>query len=134
MDYMNEIERAKAVTEQAINDAKRLADKLPDGLMKVEALTLVSQLVQASIILNIRRPAVPCRLDFVSAEASNPSAQVPELPEIESASDIEYLKGAPEDWDADYRSIWEKLQVESRNKTQWRKYALQLRSMLTTES
>lgn len=73
MDYMNEIERAKAVTEQAINDAKRLADKLPDGLMKVEALTLVSQLVQASIILNIRRPAVPCRLDFV---AETPSIQI----------------------------------------------------------
>ncbi|WP_298151091.1 hypothetical protein [Flavobacterium sp.] len=125
MDYLIEIEHAKAVTEQAINDAKSLADKLPDGLLKVEALTLVSQLVQASIILNIRRPSVPCRLDFVSA-------QVPDLPEIESACDIEYLKGAPEDWDADYRSIWEKLQVESRNKTQWRKYALQLRSMLTT--
>ena len=73
MDYLIEIERAKAVTEQAMNDAKSLADRLPDGLVKVAALTLVSQLVQATVMLSIRRPAVPCRLDFVAdyAIASN---------------------------------------------------------------
>lgn len=79
MDYLIEIERAKAVTEQAMNDAKSLADKLPDGLLKVEALTLVSQLVQAFIILNIRRPAVPCRLDFISAEDSKTEAVLPDV-------------------------------------------------------
>lgn len=57
---------------------------------------------------------------------------VPELPEFESAGDIDYLKGAPEDWDADYRSIWEKLQVESRNKMQWRAHAMQLRTVIAT--
>lgn len=63
--------------------------------------------------------------------SQSPSAPVvPELPEIESEADIEYLKGVPEDWDDDYRSIWGKLQVESRNKMQWRSYALQLRSRL----
>lgn len=79
MDYMIEIERAKSVIEQAMSDAKTLADKLPDGLIKVEALTLVSQLVQAFIILNIRRPAVPCRLDFVSAEDSKTEAVIPDV-------------------------------------------------------
>lgn len=71
MDYLIEIERAKAVTEQAMHDAKSLADRLPDGLAKVAVLTLVSQLVQATTILSIRRPAVPCRLDFVAAAASD---------------------------------------------------------------
>lgn len=70
MDYLIEIERAKAVTEQAMHDAKSLADSLPDGLAKIEALRLVSQLVQATVMLSIRRPAVPCRLDFVAADAS----------------------------------------------------------------
>lgn len=76
MDYLIEIERAKAVTEQAMNDAKSLADRLPDGLAKIAALTLVSQLVQATVILSIRRPVVPCRLDFVAddAVASNGNA------------------------------------------------------------
>jgi hypothetical protein len=73
MDYMTEIERAKAAIDQAMNDAKSLADKLPDGLAKVTALTLVSQLVSASVILSIRRPAVPCRLDFVLTEAPEPA-------------------------------------------------------------
>lgn len=68
MDYMTEIERAKAVIEQAMADAKTLADKLPDGQEKLRALTLVPQLVQATVVLSIRRPAVPCRLDFVAIE------------------------------------------------------------------
>lgn len=74
MDYLIEIERVKAVTEQAMNDAKSLADQLPDGLTKVAALTLVSQLVQATVALSIRRPAVPCRLDFVAADAPEPTS------------------------------------------------------------
>lgn len=74
MDYLVEIERAKAVTEQAMNDAKSLADRLPDGPSKLTALTLVSQLVQATVMLSIRRPAVPCRLDFVAVDASGEGA------------------------------------------------------------
>jgi hypothetical protein len=73
MDYMPEIERAKATVEQAMRDAKELADKLPDGHAKLSALTLVSQLVSASAILGIRQPAVPCRLDFVANDAPQPS-------------------------------------------------------------
>jgi len=68
MDYMTEIDRAKALIEQAMTDAKTLADNMPDGYEKLRALTLVSQLVQTSVILSIRRPAVPCRLDFVTVD------------------------------------------------------------------
>jgi len=79
MDYMIELERARSVIEQSMVDAKSLAEKLPDGLIKVEALTLVSKLIQASVILSIRRPAVPCRLDFVSLEDTNPNKSIPKL-------------------------------------------------------
>lgn len=81
MDYLIEIERAKTVTEQAMTDAKNLADRLPDGLSKLAALTLVSQLVQATVMLSIRRPAVPCRLDFVAVDASDKhdTESIPEL-------------------------------------------------------
>lgn len=72
MDYMTEIERAKATIDQAMLDAKNLADKLPDGHAKLSALTLVSQLVQTSVMLMIRRPAVPCRLNFVAADTPVP--------------------------------------------------------------
>ena len=73
MDYMTEIERAKAAIDQAMSDAKGLADKLPDGHAKLAALTLVSQLVSVSVMLGIRRPAVPCRLDFVAVNAPEPA-------------------------------------------------------------
>ncbi|MDO8728679.1 MAG: hypothetical protein Q7K26_02160 [bacterium] len=73
VDYMTEIVRAKAVVDQAMEDAKNLADKLPDGLAKINALTLVSQLVQASVILGIRQPAVSCRLDFIAIDAPEPA-------------------------------------------------------------
>jgi hypothetical protein len=79
MDYLIEIERAKAVTEQAMNDAKSLAERLPDGLVKVAAFTLVSQLVQATVMLSIRRPAVPCRLDFVSEDVPSQPAGIPDV-------------------------------------------------------
>lgn len=55
---------------------------------------------------------------------------LPPLPEMASASDLAYVMQTPEDWDADYRSAWQKLQVEAHNKRQWRKYALELRAAL----
>lgn len=73
MDYMTEIERANTTIDEAMQDAKNLADKLPDGHAKLLALTLVSQLVSVSVMLGIRRPAVPCRLDFVADDAPEPA-------------------------------------------------------------
>ena len=66
--------------------------------------------------------------------AQAPSApvarEVPPLPELETLADMERLISTPADWDPDYRSIWQKLQVAERNKMQWRAYALGLRAML----
>jgi hypothetical protein len=56
--------------------------------------------------------------------------EIPPIPEMESEQDIDYLKGAPDDWDEDYKSTWKKLQIAARNKSQWRAYALQLRALL----
>jgi hypothetical protein len=52
----------------------------------------------------------------------------PLLPEMDSLADIDYAQTTPDDWDADYRSTWQKLQVAERNKMQWRTYALKLRT------
>ncbi len=87
-DYLIEVERAKAITEEATNDAKALADRLPDGHAKLAALILVSKLVQATVILGIRRPAVPCRLDFVPADAPAPSPEILEVVADSSKSAI----------------------------------------------
>jgi len=58
------------------------------------------------------------------------SDDLPPLPEMEGLQDIPYALNTPDDWDADYRSIWQKLQVAERNKMQWRVYALKLRAIL----
>lgn len=55
--------------------------------------------------------------------------ELPPLPEMASAADLAYVMQTPEDWDADYRSTWQELQVESYNKRQWRRYALELRAL-----
>lgn len=55
--------------------------------------------------------------------------ELPPPPEMASAADLAYVMQTPEDWDADYRSTWQKLQVEAHNKRQWRKYALELRAL-----
>lgn len=72
MDYMPEIERARITVVQAMRDAEAIAEKLPDGHAKLSALTLVSQLAAASVILSIREPAIPCRLDFIALDAPEP--------------------------------------------------------------
>ncbi|MGO4382055.1 hypothetical protein [Pseudoduganella sp. RAF53_2] len=59
------------------------------------------------------------------------ASAVPEQPEMESLADLTYAQQTPEDWDADYKSTWQKLQVAERNKAQWRTYALKLHSILT---
>ena len=64
-DYFPEIEREKASLDEAMHDAKALADRLPYGLAKQMALNLVFQLKNASLTISFPRPAVPCRLAFV---------------------------------------------------------------------
>lgn len=56
--------------------------------------------------------------------------ELPPLPELDTLADIKYAHEWPDDWDADYRSTWQKLQVAERNKMQWRAYALDLRAAL----
>jgi hypothetical protein len=68
-------------------------------------------------------------------QAHGPAAQqgdgeLPPLPEMEGLQDIPHALNTPEDWDADYRATWQKLQVAERNKMQWRVYALKLRAAL----
>lgn len=55
------------------------------------------------------------------------------LPELDSLADLAYAQHTPDDWDADYRATWQKLQVAERNKMQWRAYALMLRAAMTNE-
>jgi hypothetical protein len=70
-----------------------------------------------------------CWVGWLAARRATiqPTAAEP-LPEMDSMADIEHAFNTPEDWDDDYRSIWKKLQLESRNKMQWRAYALRLRA------
>jgi hypothetical protein len=58
------------------------------------------------------------------------SDDVPPLPDLDTLADMERLFNTPAEWDADYLSIWQKLQVAERNKMQWRVYALKLRATL----
>lgn len=69
---MPEIARARATVEEAMRNAQELAAQLPDGHAKLSALALVSQLASTSLILGIREPAVPCRLDFIALAAPQP--------------------------------------------------------------
>jgi hypothetical protein len=58
------------------------------------------------------------------------AVELPPLPELDTLADIKYAHTWPDDWDADYRSIWQKLQVAERNNMQWRVYAMDLRAAL----
>lgn len=71
-----------------------------------------------------KKMADPC------AAPTEQAGELPPLPDLDSLADIEYAQATPEDWDTDYRSTWQKLQLAERNKMQWRAYALQLRAAL----
>lgn len=68
-----------------------------------------------------------------SPSVAQPST-LPPLPELEGAPDIDYLKGADPEWDADYLAMWTKVQVLSRNVMQWRKHALEVRALFGAPS
>lgn len=76
------------------------------------------------------------RLDWykraVDALAAAPAQAVDALPwpEMESLGDIAYAQKVPEDWDDDYKHLWQKFQVASRNLSILRTYARELRSAL----
>lgn len=54
-----------------------------------------------------------------------------QLPQLDSLADIQYAQETPASWDADYRKIWQELQVANRNKTQLGGYIRELRSRLS---
>lgn len=51
------------------------------------------------------------------------------LPELESLADIPYAKNTPDEWDEDYRSIWQQLQVATRNLTKWAMFGKSYRAL-----
>ncbi|MCV4285043.1 DUF4406 domain-containing protein [Pseudomonas capsici] len=53
-----------------------------------------------------------------------------DMPKLDSLADIPYANQTPEDWDPDYRKIWQELQVASRNKTQLGGFIRDLRGRL----
>jgi len=52
-----------------------------------------------------------------------------QLPEMESLADIPYAKNTPDEWDEDYRSIWQQLQVAKRNLTKWAMFGKSYRAL-----
>jgi hypothetical protein len=66
----------------------------------------------------------------IVGEALVQDGALPQIPEMEGLQDIPYALNTPDDWDEDYRSIWQKLQVAQRNKSQLRTYAKHLQSAL----
>lgn len=65
------------------------------------------------------------------SEQQEPVA-IPEWPESESLADLEYAQNIPETWEPEYRQVWQELQVAERNKAILRRYAKELRALLTT--
>lgn len=57
---------------------------------------------------------------------------IPDWPESESLADLEYAQNTPETWEPEYRQVWQELQVAERNKAILRRYAKELRALLTT--
>ncbi|WP_095067837.1 DUF4406 domain-containing protein [Pseudomonas sp. Irchel 3A18] len=53
-----------------------------------------------------------------------------DMPRLDSLADIPYANQTPDDWDPDYRKIWQELQVASRNKTQLGGFIRELRERL----
>jgi hypothetical protein len=71
--------------------------------------------------------------DAIAADRRAREKGAAALPEMDSLADIAYAQATPDDWDVDYRTTWQKLQVAERNKMQWRAYALDLRAQLARQ-
>lgn len=56
--------------------------------------------------------------------------EVPPFPESFGLADVPHAMNTPDDWDADYRATWQKLQVAEINLSQMRAYARKLRAAL----
>lgn len=72
----------------------------------------------------------PTNHPVTPAQATPEGAELPPLPETLGLVDIDYAQETPADWDAEYRNMWQSLQVAKANMKQWRKYALSLRAAL----
>lgn len=55
--------------------------------------------------------------------------EVPQMPESLGLADVPHAMNTPDDWDADYRATWQKLQVAHANLRQMSAYARQLRAL-----
>ena len=71
----------------------------------------------------------PCK-HLAALSADHP--RLPEYPQSEGLNDpaLEYAKNVPESWTPEEVRLWQDLQIESRNKANLRKYALELRKIL----
>ena len=58
--------------------------------------------------------------------------EVPPFPESFGLADVPHAMNTPDDWDADYRATWQKLQVAEINLSQMRAYARKLRASLAS--
>ena len=58
--------------------------------------------------------------------------EVPPFPESFGLADVPHAMNTPDDWDADYRATWQKLQVAEINLSQMRAYARKLRAALAS--
>ncbi|MBY0238106.1 MAG: hypothetical protein K2X55_02220 [Burkholderiaceae bacterium] len=72
---------------------------------------------------------------MVAAKSAAPAQAVDALPwpEMLSVSDIEYAQNTPDDWDSDYKSMWQKRQLAGRNLAIMKRYAAQLRAALAAQ-
>ena len=71
---------------------------------------------------------------LVRATPPSPSTapEVPPFPESFGLADVPHAMNTPDDWDADYRATWQKLQVAEINLSQMRAYARKLRAALAS--
>ena len=69
MNYMSEVKKAQESVQQAKEELHLLTDSMPDGPQRLQVLNAITHLITASVALNYRPPAVPCRLDFVKDDA-----------------------------------------------------------------
>lgn len=64
--------------------------------------------------------------------APSTAPEVPPFPESFGLADVPHAMNTPDDWDADYRATWQKLQVAEINLSQMRAYARKLRAALAS--
>jgi len=69
------------------------------------------------------------RAERATPPSPSTAPEVPQLPESLGLADVPHAMNTPDDWDADYRATWQKLQVADANLRQMRAYARQLRAL-----